>query len=114
MHLPLHEFGHLTLKLLVDVGVAGKHAGTHGVSQAILDCRFAISFTHFRVVAEAQVVVERPIEDFLSTESHPRSDFAFQFWKGEISVANSGKLPKVGLHHLINLTENVQVSKRLG
>ena len=74
----LLEFGEGLLELLVIAGMAAHHAGAHRVRQAPLRRRVGVRLADSRVVGQAQVVVQAPVEHRGAVEDHVGAEFALQ------------------------------------
>ena len=83
-----YEGGQLAFQLLVIFGLAAHHAGTHRSRHAELGRTPGIGFAHLRMIGEAQIVIQTPIEHHLPAETHVRPQFSFELRKSEITVCH--------------------------
>ena len=103
----LHELGEVTLELLVVGGLAAHDAGAHRVAHAPLLRGFGVHGPDFRVVGEAEVVVDAPDQDLLPPKGHAVGDVSLELGEGEVSVGLLGVLPE-GSAVVADAIENVQ------
>src|SRR5690349_16693680 len=73
------KFGQFFFELLVKIGIAAHHAGSHRGGQSVLFGSVGIRLPDLRVIGQTEVVIQTPYNYFLSAEFHPAADFPFQF-----------------------------------
>ena len=96
----LDESCQAVFQLDVPLGLAGHHAGAHGSRHAELCRGFGIRLAHFRVVGQAEVVVQTPVQHFLAVELHVRAYFAFEDGEHEIAVRFASVLTEIAFRFL--------------
>ena len=82
-----HESGQLALELLVPLGLSAHHAGPHRIGHAELGGRLGVGLAHLRMVGQAQVVVQAPVQHLAAAEDHVRADFALELRERVVAVA---------------------------
>ena len=82
-----HESGQLALELLVPLGLSAHHAGPHRIGHAELGGRLGVGLAHLRMVGQAQIVVQAPVQHLAAAEDHVRADFALELRERVVAVA---------------------------
>ena len=74
----LLEIGEHLLQLLMVTGVAGHHPGAHRIGKAPVGRRLGVRLADLRMVGEAEVVVQAPVQDRNAVEDHVGAEFTLE------------------------------------
>ena len=81
----LLEISKFPLEFLMERSMACHHAAAHRVCEPPLGRSLGIRLSHFRVICKTQIVVQAPVQDFLASELHVRTELAFELREHVIS-----------------------------